>query len=81
MLTTPIRRMSGWSHIAERLRQTAQALERSGRTNGRPFVLAFDYMTEASMRFYLPAELEVRLGSFTGRRLSEEDFWQSWDEL
>lgn len=80
-LPTPIRRMSGWSHIAERLRQTAQALEKSGRTNGRPFVLAFDYMTEASMRFYLPAELEVRLGSFTGRRLSEEDFWQSWDEL
>ena len=77
-LPIPIRRMVGWTSLGNEVEKFVRAHNNS---NNMPFVLATDYMTAASLTFAIKPGIQVRLGSFGGRRLSEQDFWQSWSDL
>lgn len=77
-LPIPIKRMVGWQELGDAVEAKAKEIARG---ENSVFVMANDYMTASSLRFELPDSLPVRLGSFTGRRLSEQDFWQTWEEL
>ena len=80
-LPVPIRRMTGWTELGGAVTSKVKELQSSGTSKEQPFVLALDYMTASSLRFSVAPEIPVRLGSFGGRRLSEQDYWQTWEEL
>jgi len=73
-----VRRMVGWTSLGGEVEKFVRNHNPSG---NMPFVLATDYMTAASLTFAIKPDIQVRLGSFQGRRLSEQDYWQSWSEL
>lgn len=77
-LPVPIRRMVGWTQLGVEVENFVRSHNPS---KNIPFVMATDYMTASSLRFAISPDIQVRLGSFEGRRLSEQDFWQSWSEL
>lgn len=77
-LPTPVRRMVGWTKLGNEVERYVRSHNPSA---NMPFVLATDYMTASSLRFAISPDVQVRLGSFDGRRLAEQDFWQSWSEL
>jgi 4-amino-4-deoxy-L-arabinose transferase-like glycosyltransferase len=77
-LPEPIRRMVGWNKLGRGVENFILTHEVDGKL---PFVMSTDYKTDSSLRFELPMNVEVRLGSIGGRRIAAKDFWQTWDEL
>ena len=73
-LTT--KKLSGWKGLAE---QTRIILE-SKKSPPKPFIMANNYDTAATLSFYLPNHPDVMCASVKNRRMNQYDIWGGWEK-